>query len=258
MATGWMFWRADRPKVNLIFRWRPAHGFSFRLVFFLFLSLACHFAAFYVFKVVYPPNKKNLPRDAGVWLLPMDDPQVKALLARHSASLGAFGAVAPEPEESAVALVPARLTTEGHQLGFLPLPPSRFAFPLVFPDAADAGLPPVAAGETAAPARPADARQGAVLQWVDEAGTVRTSSAGIRVSQGTGDEADSSGWVFRVAIDRHGRVKEAALLRGSGDARDALLRRAILALYAPDELPRPAPGTLAWFTLHCRPAHDQP
>ena len=87
MATWWKPWNRMGRAVNLIYRWRRPRAISFRLAFFLLISTTIHLTAFYVFEVVYPPNKKLLPRDAAVWVLPENDPRIQALMARHGAVL---------------------------------------------------------------------------------------------------------------------------------------------------------------------------
>ena len=138
----WWRWHGrKRAPVALIFRWRRAHMFSFRLFFFLFASVVMHLAAFYVFEVVYPPNKKDLVRDAAIWLLPMDEPGVRAVLAGHGASLRAFSGGTGGLVEQAVPVVPLRFSFEEYQPRFEPLAPRELSAPLVFPEAVPVVLP---------------------------------------------------------------------------------------------------------------------
>lgn len=254
MSGGWKSWPARRPRVSLMFRWRRPHGLSFRLVFFLFLSAVFHLAAFYVFKVVYPPNKKSLPRDAGVWWLLESDPQVKALLARHSASLAAFAGSVPADHGPATEMVGMRLSFDRHEPGFAPPPARKPGESLVFPDAVPALLPPV----SVSPDDPIETPPPDPVAKVPEKALVWAAPGGVVV------EADWIGpspiapippgaeWRFQVGVESSGRVKEAVLVQGTGGAADAEVRRQLLGSLVATELPRPKPGELSWFSLRLR------
>lgn len=231
-----------RRPISLIFRWKRPHSFSFRLVFFFVLSFALHIAGFYLFKVVYPPNQKSLPRDAEVWQLDTNDPEVLAHLARHGPALGAFsGAVPFRDGPSPSALVPMRLSFDGYQPGFEPLPPRSLNEPLVFPDAVPAALPPIE--ETPSALLAPVTREDRVL-WEEPATgkQVEVPWTCPEANLVTGEA------LWQVRVGANSQITEAVPIRSTGGAADAALRRYLLQLVVPGEL-RPETGTDRWLYL---------
>jgi hypothetical protein len=243
----WLARRNERRRpIPLVFRWKRPHAFSFRLAFFLLLSFAIHLTGFYLFKVVYPPNQKSLPRDAEVWQLRADDPDVLANLARKGSALGAFsGAIPFRDGPPPVALVPMRLSFDGYQPGFEPLPPRALNEPLVFPDAVPAALPPVE--ETPMAGQPLPEREDRLI-WEDPATGQQTEIPWTcpEANLVTGDSL----WQARVAPG--GQLVEAVPVRSTGGAADAALRRHLLNLTAP-ETHRPPAGGHRWINLRFAP-----
>ena len=242
MKNWWARRKERRRPVALIFRWKRPHGLSFRLGFFLVLSLALHIAGFYMFKVVYPPNQKVLPRDAEVWQLPADDPRVLAQLARHGTALGAFsGAIPFRDGPPATEIVPMRLSFDGYQPAFEPLPPRRLNQPLVFPDAVPAMLPP--GEELAIEGKPIRTERN-LLIWENPA-----NGSSVEMPWTCPEEhAPGSDALWQVLVDPAGRVIEAVPVRSPGGQADAGIRRHLLALAAPEPM-RPPPGGSSWFQL---------
>ena len=230
----------------MIFRWKRPRAVSFRLGFFLLLSLAIHLAGFYLFKVVYPPNQKSLPRDAEIWQLRPDDQEVLANLARQVPALGAFSSAIPFRDgPTALDLVPMRLSFDGYQPGFEPLPPRALNQPLVFPEAVPAALPPVE--EVPMAGLPAPAREGRLI-WEDPATGKETEmpwTCPDPILQ-TGES------LWQVHIGSGGHPSEAVPVRSTGGATDAVLRRHLLNVIAPPEL-RPAAGETRWINLRFGP-----
>lgn len=242
MKNWWARRKERRRPVALIFRWKRPHGFSFRLGFFLLLSFALHVAGFYLFKVVYPPNQKALPRAAEVWQLPADDPRVLAQLARHGTALGAFAGAIPIRESSpATTLVPLRLSFDGYSPSFVALPPRQLNQPLEFPDAVPALLPPVEE-LTVQDQSPMAARDS--ILWEDPAtGTTAELPWTCPENSKAGTES-----VWQARVDAAGRVIEVVPVRSPGGAADAGMRRHLLTLSAPATLRPPAGGT-GWLLI---------
>ncbi|MFM7180108.1 MAG: hypothetical protein ACKO2G_01380 [Verrucomicrobiales bacterium] len=212
----------------------------------MLLSFALHIAGFYLFRVVYPPNQKSLPRDAEVWQLRADDPDVLANLARHGPALGAFsGAVPFRDGPPAIDLVPMRLSFDGYQPGFERLPPRSLNQPLVFPNAVPAALPPTE--ELPMAGLPSPARDGQTL-WEDPATGEQTEMPWTcpEPTLVTGESL----WQARVTDS--GQVAEAVPLRSTGGAADAALRRHLLNIIVPESI-RPAPGAVRWLNLRFAP-----
>jgi hypothetical protein len=243
----WLARRNERRRpISLVFRWKRPHAFSFRLGFFLLLSFALHLTGFYLFKVVYPPNQKSLPRDAEIWQLDTADPSVLANLSRHGPALGAFSGAIPFREgPPAVELVPMRLSFDGYQPAFEPLPQRSLNQPLVFPEAVPATLPPVE--DVPMAGLPAPARAGRIL-WEDPATRKQTDMSWNCPEPGL--VSGESLWQARVRAN--GQVAEAVPIRSTGGAADAALRRHLLDVIVPEEL-RPAPGATRWLNLRFAP-----
>ena len=239
----WLARRNERRRpVPMIFRWKRPRAISFRLGFFLLLSFALHLTGFYLFKVVYPPNRKSLPRDAEIWQLRADDPDVLANLARHGPALGAFSGAIPFREgPPAVELVPMRLSFDGYQPGFEPLPRRSLNQPLVFPDAVPATLPPVE--EVPMAGLPAVAFDSRIL-WEDPATGKQTEMSWTSPEPNlvTGES------LWQVRVVSSGQVSEAVPIRSIGGVTDAALRRHLLNVIVPEEL-RPVSGATRWLKL---------
>lgn len=252
MPMWWKFWNRRARPVDLMFRWRRPRAISFRLGFFLLISVTVHFAAFYVFEVVYPPNKKILPRDGAVWMLPDNNPQVQALLARHAGALGAFRAVGVAVDgdrAGAAALVPFRLSFDSYQPRFEPLPPRSLGKPLEYPDAVPVVLPPVE--EPGGDAAQAVARAtGPVAIWMSADGKDAVAPWTGPLPTWPGQRHTGASWEFQIACDRHGRVVEAVMAKGTGTGADALVRRQLLGLQVPDAMPRPNGPVPVWLTVN--------
>ena len=247
MATWWKPWNRMGRAVNLIYRWRRPRAISFRLAFFLLISTTIHLTAFYVFEVVYPPNKKLLPRDAAVWVLPENDPRIQALMARHGAALGGFRAVGMEASGWAI---PFRLSFDNYVPRFEDLPRRELGRPLVYPDAVPAVLPPVEneMGAVAMPVVQAEPASASMV-WRTAAGEESSDAWTGDWPTLPGDGQAGAEWEFQIAYDRHGRVIEVAISKGTAAGADALLRRQLLGRVVPENLPRPKHATPAWATV---------
>lgn len=239
----WLARRNERRRpIPLVFRWKRPRAISFRLGFFLLLSVAIHLTGFYLFKVVYPPNQKALPRDAEIWQLRPEDPDVLAQLTRKGPALGAFSSAVPFRDgPPAVELVPMRLSFDGYQPGFEALPPRALNQPLVFPDAVPAALPPVEEVPIAGLPAPAPETR---LTWEDPASGEHAAMPWTCPEPNL--VASESLWQARVASS--GQVTEAVPIRSTGGAADAALRRYLLNVIVPEEL-RPVPGVTRWLNL---------
>jgi hypothetical protein len=249
MAAWWKFWNRRSRVVELIYRWRRPRAISFRLIFFLLISATLHLAAFYLFEVVYPPGKKNLPRDVGVWMLPDDDPRIQAVLSRHAGALGIFRSVdaADDGLDTATMAVPFRLSYVNHVPDLVALPERTLGGPLEYPDAVPTDLPPVAEAITLAPATPPPVPAPATITWKGGGGLEMVVPWSGEVPRIRASGGAPAAWEFQIACDRHGRVIEAVVVNGVEAVADASLRRQLLALTVPDALPRPTGAAPVWL-----------
>lgn len=235
---------------SLVFTWRRPHAVSFRLVFLLFCSLFLHVAAFYLVEVVYPPSRKEIIREGVVWLFPAGDGSTRATLARHEKELhhfSGFEAVNGPADEAVVSL---RLAYENYRPRLRPLPKLGPETRMEFPEAVPAVLPPLAPDLPAAVAEPVARESSALGRWMCGAGSEpvvvvmdgvlpaslrrRLRGGEARVHLGYGDR---------------GRVRLAAVVDGPGGLWDQELRRALLGMRVPADLPRPEAGGLTWAVV---------
>ena len=241
----WAWWQRKKNMVPLVFRWRKPHGLSFRLGLFLLSSVVIHLAAFYAFEVVYPPNRKDLIRDGTLWLLSSEEPTVRAVLARHEAALQAFSGLGSQSTQRIGPKVTLRSTLDRYEPNFMPLPVRSLEQALVFPDAVPKMLPVLSIEDTRANNPPESVvRSGIGMIWAD--GQIDDIPLNIQTLAGA---ASQEGWLFGVAYGADRRVREAVVLHGPGTDVGGQLRRWVLSLSVPKNLPAARSRALAWTTL---------
>ncbi|MFT5110061.1 MAG: hypothetical protein ACI9UA_005714 [Pseudoalteromonas tetraodonis] len=134
--------KARRKHPDLIFEWVDHKGHRWRLLLFLSLSLALHFACFYAFKVVYPPTVRQRAETTKVTFLDPRDAGVRDVISRiedravfidGSLRLPVPGASLEDDKNNEVVPVPGFASHEANlrtppEIDFIPELPRIFPF----------------------------------------------------------------------------------------------------------------------------------
>jgi len=234
------FSRSRSAGVPLIFPWKRPHWWSFRLVFLLIFSLFLHFAAFYLFEVVYPPSRKEILREGMVWLLLPEDQESQALLASHEDQLRVFAGYPEGAEDGAKSTVSLRLSYDNYKPLLLSLPSRLPDADLEFPDVFSSGFPPL---PSALPSLPPELSDEPVLvqgRWVvDPAKPALVDSLDGAFPEDMLDVLRGSSARVHIGYDASRRIRDVGVIQGVGGEWDQALRRSLLALAVPASLPLP-------------------
>jgi hypothetical protein len=247
--------RQNAPSLPLLFRWRHPHWLSFRLVFLLIFSLFLHLAAFYAFEVVYPPSRKQVSREASLWLLPRGDPAARALLARHGDRLGVFDARAEQGSTIPPSPVAMSLSFDNHRPEFRRWPADLPSDGPAFPDVLPPILPPPASFAEAPNRASHNVRAAPLLalEWRSDTGTARSQVDGAAGASLAG-LLQGGPATLHAGFDSGRVIRHLLVIEGPGGAAAARLRQALAGRRAPGTLPAPPPGGIAWAVVTLHPA----
>ena len=216
---------------GLTFDWKGRHRRPFWLLFFLVTSLVFHVSGFYLFQVVYPPQKRELLHPVEVILLDPADPLTSEVLSRIDDRVVAFdarGSLEVPGDLRVASEVRFQPSFEGYRPALRELPPVEGDLPRLFrpgaiylprPDGFHAAPPEAVAPEP--PIRPLLA-----IRWVDaEREVVRDFVWPAESPESR--PADSDHAVFHIGIDPGGRVIHTLPERSAGEEMDAAIVRAL-------------------------------
>ena len=229
---------AREQRGGLTFDWSLKKGRPFWLVFFILLSVFGHAAAFYLFQVVYPPQKRELLRPMEVTVLDPRDPLSRHVLSRIDDRVVAFDARATleiPGEEMPSSTVRFHPFFEGYEPSLRELPPLRTRPSGLFvPGKLYLPAPSGAKVEPVVPPKAAPISPLVHFEWEGEARAVLTpfpwdpAKAPARPDDETGNAVYDA--LYYLGIDVTGRVAHCLPDQSAGAEMDALIMPAIEAM----------------------------
>ena len=220
----------DSSRPTLTFDWQPSGRRPFWLLFFILLSCIGHLLCFYLFRVVYPPQKRELVSATVVTILDPSDLLTSRVLARIDDRVLALDASENMGSLESLTGSGIRFSPffEGHQPQLRELPkfePEARA-PL-FP-AGGLFLPPVASAKKKLPPKVSEGsfKPTASIQWNGRDREVSRDFEWIP-SDEIQRPVDNDESLFYVGVDRFGQVMHAIPEQSAGSQMDAALLRAL-------------------------------
>jgi len=235
-------------KVSTVFRWKRSRWPSFRLCYLFFIVLSLHVAGFYLIDIAYPPSRKDLVRQASLYYLPADNPEVRRILARHEEALRVFGGLRGVESDLPQA-AQLTLSFENYLPELLEDPPLATGGPrVVFPPLTPfATLPPPPA---ATRFEPRVAPEEPVVRLLPSGGDMEDAT--VHDPGLSEDEWQKvSGRVMRaeVGVDVDGRVLYCFVRNGGDPALDGRLREFMLRQRIPRAWLPEASGGISWLVF---------
>ena len=220
----------DSPGSALTFDWQQSGRRPFWLLFFIVLSCIGHLVCFYLFRVVYPPQKRELVSAASVTILDPSDLLTSRVLARIDDRVLALDASENMGSLESLTGSGIRFSPffEGHQLQLRELP--KFepeARSLLFP-AGGLFLPPVSSASKELPAKVSEAsfKPMAGIQWIGRDREVSRDFEWVP-SDEIQRPVDNDESLFYVGVDRFGQVLHAIPEQSAGSQMDSALLTAL-------------------------------
>jgi hypothetical protein len=226
---------AREARGGLTFDWKRSASRPFWLMFFLVISVAGHVVCFSLFRVVYPPQKRELIQSLEVTVLDPSDPLTRDVLSRiddRAVVLDARSALDLPGLSMAESEVRFQPFFQNYRPQLRELPPfgSGGSAPLLPPGSVV--LPPIAGATAATPpaiTAPLALQPIVEFRWQDEAREIVEPFDWSPVTP-VQRPAEIDQTVLYIGIDRFGHVLHALPERGAGVEMDAAVLRALRAM----------------------------
>lgn len=211
---------------GLTFDWKRSGRRPFWLLFFILLSIVGHAACFYLFRVVYPPQKRELVSAVEVTILDPSDPATRRVLARIDDRVVALDSRGIPESLAAITGSGTRFRPffEGYQPELRELPRFELESRIPFFPSGNLFLPPIDSANRELPSKvpAAPFKPVASIRWVASIRQVLRDFEWTPVAT-VQRPVENDEALFYIGIDRFGKVVHAIPEKSAGALMDAAL-----------------------------------